>query len=100
MAGAARDVAVDMAVLLQASRDAGGDKGLERPKDGRPSDARIVGSKPVVDLLRRQPTICGAKGVRDQQPLAGYPLAGTTQAVGRPLPAQWTPTAPAKTEKP
>jgi hypothetical protein len=96
----AGDVGIDMPVALQPSRDAGRDKRLERPEDGRAPDVRRSSAKPLVQVLGGGLAAGGGQRIGDDQSLAGDALAGRTQPIGSRCGAQCAPTAPANTEKP
>ena len=80
--GAAGDVAVDVPVLLEATRDAGDHQRLERSKDGGAPDARLAAPKPIVQVLGGDPATHRSKGVGDEQPLARDALASGGKPIG------------------
>jgi len=97
--GSARDVGVDVPVLLEAPRDAGGGERLERAEDGRAPDPRLAPPQSIVEVLGRDlPADC-RQGVGHEKTLARDALAGLTKAIGGRVDGQCPPTARAKTEK-
>ena len=79
----AGDVAVDVAVLLEPSRDAGGDERLERAEDGGAADARVAPAQAAVEILRGDLAAGRGQRIGDEQPLARDALAGRGEAIGR-----------------
>jgi len=75
-------VAVDVAVLLEAARDAGDDERLERAEHRGAADAGISAPKAIVEILRRHSTTHSGQRIGDEQALARDALAGRGQPVG------------------
>ena len=82
MLWAAGDVAVDVAVLLEAARDAGDDQRLEGTKHGCAADARLPAPEAVVEVLGGDAATHRGQGIGDEQALARDALAGGGQPVG------------------
>ena len=80
--GPAGDIAVDMAVLLETAGHSRRDERLERAEHGRPTDARLAPSEPLVEVLGSDLAPVGRQGVRHEQALAGHALAGGSEAIG------------------
>lgn len=80
--GTAGDIAVHVAILLEAPRDSGGHQRLQRPEHGRATDAGLSPTETVVQILRGD--LAGVRGQRigDEQALSRDALAGGGQAVG------------------
>ena len=82
MLGTAGDVAVDVAVLLEAARDAGDDERLERAEHRGAADAWIAAPKAVVEVLRRHAATHRGQRIGDEQALPRHALAGGGQPIG------------------
>ena len=82
MLGAAGNVAVDVAVLLEAARDAGNDERLEGSEHGGAADAGISSPEPIVEVLGGDTATDRGQRIGDEQALARDALAGSSQPVG------------------
>lgn len=82
MLGTAGNVAVDVAVLLEAARHAGDDERLEGAEHGSAPDAGISSPEPIVEVLRGDAATDGGQRIGDEQALARDALAGRGQPVG------------------
>lgn len=81
--GQAGDVRVDVAVELQATRHASVHERLQRPKDGRATNAWLPSPQAAIQLLSRELAAGTGERVGDQQPLAGDPFSGGAEAIRR-----------------
>lgn len=82
MLGTAGDVAIDVAVLLEAARDAGDDERFESAEHGGAADAGIASPKAIVEVLGGDAATDGGQRIGDEQALARDALAGRGQPVG------------------
>ena len=79
----ARDIAVDVSVLLKPTGHAGGDERLQGAEDRGASDARLARAQAIVKMLRGDLAPCRRQRIGDEQPLARHALSGCGEPIGR-----------------